>query len=261
MTKRDGQPAKIAIASGHSAIDRYLAEGYERVPGMSSRFAAAICGHIIRRQSESGVSGDLLEIGTFEGRFFIAMALGLAAGEKAIGVDRFDWPNAGVEDRFAANCAAHGIAPEHFIAWKADSREIKTDDLRRKLARQSLRFAHIDSHHSPDCLTNDLELVHPLMHRDGVMCLDDMLHPGYPLLATAAFDYLNRHPEMRLLCVIDREDIVAAPKFLICRADAVARYDQDLMTSFAPFHFTMAGNMETYLAVVLTPQPRLAEIE
>ena len=69
----------IDIASGHAAIDRYLADGYGRVPGMSSRFSAAICGHVIRRQSELGITGDIVEIGTFEGRFFIAMALGLQA--------------------------------------------------------------------------------------------------------------------------------------------------------------------------------------
>jgi len=70
--------AAIEIASGHPAIDRYLAESYEQVRGMSSRFAAAICGHLIRRQSELAIAGDLVEIGTFEGRFFIAMALGHA---------------------------------------------------------------------------------------------------------------------------------------------------------------------------------------
>ena len=74
--------AAIEIASGHPAIDRYLAESYEQVRGMSSRFAAAICGHLIRRQSELAIAGDLVEIGTFEGRFFIAMALGLESVKK-----------------------------------------------------------------------------------------------------------------------------------------------------------------------------------
>jgi hypothetical protein len=79
----------IDIASGHPAIDRYLADSYEQVRGMSSRFAAAICGYLIRRQTALGIGGDLVEIGTFEGRFFIAMALGLVPGEKAIGIDRY----------------------------------------------------------------------------------------------------------------------------------------------------------------------------
>jgi hypothetical protein len=227
---------------------------------MSSRFAAAICGHLIRRQSVLGIGGALVEIGTFEGRFFIAMALGLAPGERAIGIDRFDWPDAGIENRFLANCAAHGIPPDRYLCWKADSRDISPDDLRKKLGAQPVRFVHIDSHHSRECLTNDLELAGAVLHRDGIICLDDMLHPGYPMVVAAVFDYFTRHPEMRLLCVVDREDIVAAPKFLICRATSVALYEQDLLASFSRFHFTLNADMETYFALVLTPHPRLAEV-
>jgi hypothetical protein len=250
----------IDIESGHPAIDRYLAESYERVRGMSSRFAAAICGHLIRRQSALGIGGELVEIGTFEGRFFIAMALGLAPGETAIGIDRFDWPDAGIEGRFLANCAAHRIPPDRYLCWKADSREISAADIGEKLGAHAVRFAHIDSHHSRECLTNDLELIHAVLHRDGIICLDDMLHPGYPLVVTAVYDWLARHPEMRLFCVIDREDIVAAPKFLICREASRALYEPDLLSAFARFHFTMNADMETYFALVLTPKPRLAEI-
>ena len=250
----------IDITSGHPAIDRYLTDSYERVRGMSSRFAAAICGHLIRRQSGLGVGGELVEIGTFEGRFFIAMALGLTLDERALGIDRFDWPDTGVEGRFVANCIAHGIAPDRYTSWKADSREITTDDLRKKLGGRPVRFVHIDSHHSRECLTNDLELVAPVLHRDGIICLDDMLHPGYPMVVTAVFDYFARHPEMRLLCVIDREDIVAAPKFLICRGDSCALYERDLLSAFSQFHFALNADMESYFALVLTPRPRLAEV-
>ncbi|MBO0757544.1 MAG: class I SAM-dependent methyltransferase [Bradyrhizobiaceae bacterium] len=248
------------IASGHPAIDLYLAERYHSVRGMSSRFAAAICGHLISRQTHCGISGCVMEIGTFEGRFFIAMALGLAAGETALGIDRFDWPDAGVEERFHANCAANGITRDRYVAWKADSRLITPGGLREKSGGLPVRFVHIDSHHSRDCLTNDLELVTPLMHRDGIVCLDDMLHPGYPMVVSAVLDYFARHREMRLLCVIDREDIVAAPKFLICREEARMGYEQDLLQAFSRFHFILNADMETYFALVLTPHPRLAEV-
>jgi len=250
----------LDAASGHPAIDLYLAQSYERVRGMSSRFAAAICGHLIRRQSALGIGGELVEIGTFEGRFFIAMALGLAPGETALAIDRFDWPDAGIEGRFLANCAAHGIAPDRYLSWKADSREITSGEFRGKLGERPVRFVHVDSHHSRECLTNDLELVAPALHRDGIICLDDMLHPGYPMMISAVFDYFARHPEMRLLCVIDREDIVAAPKFLICRGDALALYEQDLLSAFSRFHFVLNADMEKYFALVLTPRPRLAEV-
>ena len=251
----------LDIASGHPAIDLYLSHDYERVRGMSSRFAAAICGHLIRRQSALGVGGQLVEIGTFEGRFFIAMALGLAPGENALGIDRFDWPDAGTEDRFVANCAACGIARDRYSHWKADSRSIASTDLRKKLDDRPVRFVHIDSHHTRKCLTNDLELVTPVMHRAGIICVDDMLHPGYPVLISSVFEYFARHPEMRLLCVLDREDIVAAPKFLICRDDALALYHQDLLSTFSRFHFKLNADMETYVALVLTPQPWLPQFD
>src|ERR1700730_15768192 len=138
----------LDIASGHPAIDLYLAQSYERVRGMSSRFAAAICGHLIRCQSALGIGGELVEIGTFEGRFFIAMALGLAPGEKAIGIDRFDWPDAGIEGRFLAACAVRGLPPDLYVCWKADSREIAAAELRARLGVQPARFVHVDGHHS-----------------------------------------------------------------------------------------------------------------
>src|SRR5262245_43936396 len=141
----------LDIASGHPAIDLYLAQTYERVRGMSSRFAAAICGHLIRRQTALGIRGELVEIGTFEGRFFIAMALGLAPGEKALGIDRFDWPDAGVEARFLANCVAHGIACDRYLSWKADSREITSGELREKIGEQNVRLVHIECHISQQC--------------------------------------------------------------------------------------------------------------
>jgi methyltransferase family protein len=250
----------IDIASGHPAIDRFLADDYERVRGMSSRFAAAICGHLIRRQTELGIGGELFEIGTFEGRFFIAMALGLAPDEIALGIDRFDWPDAGIEARFHANCAAHGIVRERYWSWKVDSREITAAELREKLGGRPVRFAHIDSYHSGECLTNDLALVDAVLHRDGIICLDDMLHPGYPLIVTAVYDYLARRPDMQLLCVIDREDIVAAAKFLICRRDVRACYEADLADAFARFRYALNADMDSYFALVLTPRPRLAEV-
>ena len=258
--KRQRLGPKIHIASGHPQIDRYLRKSYQRVPGMSSRFAAAICGHVIHHQTVLGIGGDLVEIGTLEGRFFIAMALGLAAGERALGIDRFDWPDPGLEGRFIANCKAYGIARDRYESWKADSREITTRQLSKKLRERSVRFAHIDSHHSRECLTNDLELLHPILHKDGVICLDDMLHPGYPMMITSVLDYCARHPTMRLLCVIDREDIAAAAKLLICRRDSCALYEQDLLKAFSRFHYVINADMETYFALVLAPRPRLDDV-
>ena len=133
--RKEPEYQMVDIASGHPAIDRYLAHGYEQVRGMSSRFAAAICGHLIRRQSALGIAGELIEIGTFEGRFFIAMALGLAPGKRRSASTASIGPMAAIESRFTANCAAYGLAPDRYVSWKTDSREITPRALRGKARR------------------------------------------------------------------------------------------------------------------------------
>src|SRR5215510_15583920 len=121
------------VRSGIPAVDDYLVTGYALVPGMSSRFAAAICCGLLRMQTAMGITGPVAEIGPFEGRFFIALAHALAPDEKALAIDLFDWPNPEVADRFEANCALHGIAPERRITWKQDSRSIAPAELVAKL--------------------------------------------------------------------------------------------------------------------------------
>src|SRR5262245_57223237 len=97
------------IKSGIPAVDRYLANGYHEVRGYSSRFSATICGHLLRRQSELGIRGSIAEIGTFEGRFFIALALALIDQEHAYGFDLFERPGIQLLDRLLANADAHGV--------------------------------------------------------------------------------------------------------------------------------------------------------
>jgi len=242
---------------GERTIDRYLASGFATVRGMSSHFAATICAYLVHRQTELGISGGIAEIGAFEGRFFIALALGLANGERAVAIDRFDWPDADTINRFHDNCARHGLDRRRYRAIKADSRALTADALRSSDDGSEFRFVHIDGEHTDESLARDLALAHAVLHPQGILCLDDMLHPIYPFLIETVGRYLRDHPEMRLFCIIDREDVVAAAKFLICRAGAVALYEDDLMRRFQAAHLTIGGDALGHLCVVLTPQPRL----
>ena len=90
----------------------------------------------------------MVEMGSFEGRFFIALAHALRRRETALGIDLFDWPNPQVIDRFEANCAKHGVAAERRITWKADSRSMTPEELLAKLGGRRPRFIHIDGEHS-----------------------------------------------------------------------------------------------------------------
>jgi predicted O-methyltransferase YrrM len=246
--------------SGLPAVDRYLSGGYLSVRGMSSRFAAAVVGATLRIQSEKGISGHVAEIGTFEGRFFVALAHAIEQGERAIGIDHFDWPDAGVIDRFKRNLAQYGPADDRAIVLKADSRLLKPDELLGKAPGKRIRFFHIDGEHTPEHLSKDLALAHATLDPRGIICLDDMLHPGYPVLALTVDAYLKAHSEMRVFCVIDREDIVAAAKYMICGVEYVDLYSEALRRTFPQHVWLLGADFRSYHALVLAPEPKLADI-
>jgi predicted O-methyltransferase YrrM len=257
------EPAPLTsdtIRSGIAAVDRYLDRGYATVPGMSSRFAAAVCCGLMRIQSELGITGPVAEVGPFEGRFFIALAHALAAGEQAVGIDLFDWPNPEVKDRFEANCRKHGIPDARRIIWQADSRSMQPQDLLAKLGGQRPRFIHVDGEHSRAALAKDLELATAVLAPAGVIVLDDMLHPGYPTLMVAVHEYLQRHPEMCVLCIIDRETIVAATKFVLCRTDWFKRYEEKLLEAYKANVWPLGADFEPHWCLVLSLDTRLAAI-
>jgi hypothetical protein len=248
------------IRSGIPAVDAYLDGGYATVPGMSSRFAAAICCGLMRMQSELGVTGPVVEIGPFEGRFFIALAHALCKGESALGIDLFNWPNPEVRQRFEANCRKHGLAAEQWHAWQADSRIMAPEELLEKLGGRRPRFIHIDGEHSRAALTKDLELATAVLDPAGVIVLDDMLHPGYPTLMVAVHEYLQRHPEMCVLAVIDRETVVAATKFILCRTDWFKRYEEKLLDAYRANVWPLGADFEPHWCLVLSLDTKLADI-
>ena len=252
--------ASAAVRSGIPAVDRYLESGYATVPGMSSRFAAAICCGLLRMQTEIGVVGPVAEIGPFEGRFFIALAHALAPSEMALGIDLFDWPNPQVIDRFEANCVKHGLAPGRRITWKADSRTMAPAELLAKLEGRRVRFFHIDGEHSRAALTKDLELATAVLAPEGVIVLDDMLHPGYPTLMVAVHEYLDRHPEMCVLAIIDRETVVAATKFVLCRQEWFKRYEAGLLEAYKDNVWPLGADFEPHWCLVLSLDTKLADI-
>lgn len=245
---------------GIPAVDHYLDTGYDRVVGMSSHFAAAVCCNLLKIQTTLGIKGPIAEIGTFEGRFFIALAHALQPGEMALGIDLFDWPNPEVIDRFEANCAKHGIEADRRITWKTDSRTMKPEDVLAKLDGRRPRLFHIDGEHSRHALSRDLERATAVMPPDGVIVLDDMLHPGYPTLMVSVQEHLEKHPEIVPLCIIDRQTIVGATKFVLCHRDWFKRYEERMLEVFRANVWPLGADFEPHWCLVLSLDTRLADI-
>lgn len=250
----------MTFAADIPAVDHYLATRFDRVRGMSSRFATTILSYLMGRQTRVGITGHFAEVGTFEGRLFVAGVLALQPGERALGIDVFNWPDDKVEERLRGHLADAGIAPETTIIHKGLSFDLTPADVLEKLGGPA-RMWHVDGEHTREALTRDMDLAHATLHPNGIMVLDDMLHLEYPLLVVAVHEWLQRHPDMRVLAVLDRESIVAAAKFVLCKADAVPLYEADLMERFKAQHYILGSEWERYFCVVLSPDPKMLTLD
>ncbi len=246
--------------SGIARVDAYLENSFAGVIGMSSRIAAAITCGLLRFQSEQGLRGPIGEVGAFEGRYFIALAHALQAGELALGIDVFTWPDADLIHRFEANCAKHGVPAAARVTWKADTKDMTPETLLAKLGGNKARLFHIDGDHHRASLAHDLELVTPVMAPGGLIVLDDILHPGYPTLMVTVQEYLDRHPDMRVLCIIDRESIVSATKFVLCERSWFQRYEAFLLEAYKANIWPMGADFEPDWCLVLSRDTHLAAV-
>ena len=254
-------PEPLKTTSGVAAVDRYLENGFVAVPGMSSRFAAGIVCGLMRIQTSQGVSGHAVEIGTFQGRVFIALAPALQSGALAGGLGTVAWPTPAGRGRLGASCNRYGIEPGQRITWKARSTDIGPEALGDRLEGGRVRLFHLDGDHTRPSLAHDLELATSVLCPGGLIVLDDMLHPGYPMLMVAVHEYLQRHPEMTVLCVIDRESLTAASKFVLCEAAWFKRYEAVLLEDYKAHIWPMGARFEPHWCLVFSPDTALPAVD
>ncbi len=224
---------------------------------MSSRFAAAIGAATMLIQSKHGITGHFAEIGTFAGRYFIALSHALTGDERAIGFDTFLWPGPQVKTKLEDNIGKYGVASRSIVS-AADSLKLSGKDILALAPGEKIRFFHIDGEHSPEHLSNDLALAVETMDERGVICLDDMLHAGYPTLPVIVHEFLKSQPSLRVFCIIDREDISAQTKYMICREPMFDFYVDQLIEAFPDNVWPMGADFRyEKKALVLSPDPKL----
>jgi hypothetical protein len=245
-----------AIALGMTA-ERYLKRHYATMPGFSSQYSAEVAVQLLAYQAARGITGHIGEIGALLGRSFIPLALAAAAPDICLAIDEFEWP-ANVYERFLTNCRSFGVDMSRLMTIKADSTTLGAPEIVDRLGGGKIRYLHIDGGHTPDVLRHDLALGHALIEPGGILCLDDMLHAQYPELGTVVQCYLAAHADLVVFCIVDRADLIAASKFLICRRDYAGAYQACLRDAFALDVFPDPAEFSSGEALILSKDTALA---
>jgi hypothetical protein len=135
-------------------------------------------------QKHLGVTGDLCEVGVYEGKSLVLESLMAAEGERVIGYDLF--PD-DLEGRTQANLGAHGNA-EVCRLIAADTATIAQTAVAEALP-EGVRWLHVDAGHEYHEVFHQLILFAPFVRPDGVIVMDDYQDREFPGIEAAVLDF------------------------------------------------------------------------
>lgn len=184
----------IAESGDPPASFQALIPAIEATRGWFSRESAALWDCLLHRQRGADVRGPLMEIGVWHGRAAILLAAhARQQGDESDSVVLVDInPKAAAIAQAMRRAFGDGpLPPVHLL--QEDSHDLPHRPAARAHAHR-LRWIHIDGEHSAAAATADLDTAHLLLAPNGVVVLDDILHPWYPQLTAALFRYLTDHP-------------------------------------------------------------------
>ena len=195
---------------------RYI-EVSNAVDGWFLDEAAATWDCLLQFQQSANITGNLLEIGVWNGKSALMSVQHAGPGEIQLLVDPRDMKEAMSNLR--------QIHPDATIdLFQRPSRALfKHPEYRNMLS--SFRWIHIDGKHSAQDVNVDLRLADELLNDTGMVVLDDFFHEGYPQVTQAVYQFLFSHPQSfgLLLC--------GHRKGYLCRPLALAKYAGYVRTS------------------------------
>ena len=195
-------------------------EPVQAIPGWFTLDDAAHFHLILETQSQNGLKGDMLEIGSYHGRSAAVMARSLRAGEALHICDAFEsttddhYADKPTPEKVRANVLQLSPTLEHS---QIVIHECLSDDLEFH-EPQKFRFIHIDGGHTAEQVYADLETAERSLDPRGVVVVDDYGHLHWPGVAEGTDAFMNDNADFRILADMNRHGALGR-KLYISRDD------------------------------------------
>ncbi|MGF1657615.1 MAG: class I SAM-dependent methyltransferase [Verrucomicrobiales bacterium] len=161
-------------------------EHFSRSPGFFSPFNVVLWDALLEWQHTMNVSGDLLEIGVYEGKSAGILALHAEKDESLYLVDP--------DEKLQQVCHKLATVCEGKVSPVQDRSDSASVEELARLCGSGIRWIHIDGDHSAAGVTKDMELADRMLSNHGLVCVDDFFSPWYPQITLAVCRFLERNP-------------------------------------------------------------------
>lgn len=174
----------------------YINGGINTVPGWFARRDALLFDAIDNAQRSAGITGDILEIGVYQGTSAILLGYMRQPNERLIVCDLFDGITESDEDLaerqryYEPNFGQHKFEAQ-YRRFHPDLPEIiaqPSSSLHARLTGKTFRCIHIDGSHAYEQVRSDLLLAKEILMPGGYVIFDDLLSPHTPGVTAACWE-------------------------------------------------------------------------
>jgi hypothetical protein len=177
-----------------SFLQTYL-QAFHRIDGWFSYDASLLFLAYAQLNAGHGISGDVLEIGVYQGLSAITVAHLRGAARRMTAIDMFETRvtdaayGSGETYRqlFENNMRAFHEPLDFLDIVTGASGELKANDFSRTFS-----FCHVDGGHSPQETFADLEFASQILIPGGILALDDYFNPQYPGVCEGAIQFMQQ---------------------------------------------------------------------
>ncbi|HUL95339.1 MAG TPA: class I SAM-dependent methyltransferase [Usitatibacter sp.] len=183
-------PAETALLH----FQEFLAAKVAPIPGWLNDEAALLTACLVRSQREARLSGPVLEIGVFKGKYLSVLYMLAEPGEAVVGVDLFIGASntQAVIEEVQANVAKACGGASRLKLLVADSLKTSAAALRELAGNSPLRFISVDGGHTREVVRNDMALAYSLLQPGGIIALDDAFNHTTPGVIEGTAEFFLR---------------------------------------------------------------------
>ncbi|MFF2748491.1 class I SAM-dependent methyltransferase [Kitasatospora sp. NPDC058048] len=167
------------------------------IPGWFFSLDRAAFSHLLSAQSAAGVTGDVLELGSYLGRSAVLLGDHLRPGERLTVCDLFDSEAGDAENAAEMNMSyrrtlTRSAFEANYLAFHGELPEIvqaPTSALADGRVRaHSCRFVHVDASHLYEHVAGDIAVARAALAENGVVALDDYRSEHTPGVSAAVWE-------------------------------------------------------------------------
>lgn len=186
------------------------------IPGYFTYDDAAHFVLLLRMQTQLGVLGDLLEIGTYYGRSTAVLAAELGSEERLLTCDPYEAETAyGYSSPPTRDAVLRSVSTLSSAASDGRLEIFEGFSADLDLSGRSFRFVHLDGSHEYDDALADLRLVIDHLVVGGIIAVDDYEHPLWPGVADAVREFRKERDDVSELADLNRHGAEGRKLYLV----------------------------------------------